>query len=332
MLKKELTPAPLGNVTIDGPFWAQRMKINRERTIPYEYKILKKTGRVDSLKLGWKPGKEPVPHIFWDSDIAKWIEAASYSLIKHPDAQLDSLIDGLVELIVKRQDTDGYMPPSYKDAGPEKHLRTSLNSIRGGLSGGLFEAAIAHFQTAGKRTLLDVACRHANYIDTIFGSAPGKKPGYPEHEGTEMSLMKLHQATGEKRYANLAKFFVDERGQQPHYYDREAIERGENPTHFRAKTYEYNQSHKPVREQKEVVGHAVRAMYLYSGMADVAAEFGDKGLRAALDCLWDNLTSKKMYITGGIGSTRYGEAFTENYDLPNTTAYTETCAAIGLVF
>jgi len=332
MIKKELTPVHLSNVTIDGPFWAQRIKINRERTIPRLYKIFEEKGQINSLKPGWEPSTVLEPHHFWYGSVYQWIEAASYSITTHPDAQFESLIDGLVKLIVKRQQPDGYMPSYYKDVQVEKRLRMHLQSIRGGLSGGLFEAAVAYFQATSKRTLLDISCRHADYSDTVFGGEPGKKRGYPEHEGTEMSLIKLHQATGEKRYANLAKFFIDERGQLPHYFDREAIEQGEDPTHFWAGTYEYNQSHKPVREQNEVVGHAVRAMYLYSGMADVAAEFGDEELRAACDRLWNDLTSTKMYITGGIGPTRYNEGFTKDYDLPNETAYAETCAAIGLVF
>ncbi len=331
MLKKEVTPAPLGNVTIDGPFWAQRMKINRERTIPYEYKMLKKTGRVDSLKLGWKPGKEPVPHIFWDSDIAKWIEAASYSLTTHPDSKLDSLINGLVRLITKVQQPDGYLNTYFTVVEPGKRWTNLCDQHELYCAGHLFEAAVAHFQATGKRTLLDVACRYAGHIDATFGREPGKKRGYPGHEEIELALMKLYHVTGEKRYANLAKFFVDERGQQAHYFDREAIERGEDAANFRARTYEYNQSHKTVREQDKVVGHAVRAMYLFSGTADVTAEFSDEGLRAALDHLWNNLTSKCMYITGGIGPTRQNEGFTKDYDLSNETAYAETCAAIGLV-
>ncbi|MBA7467125.1 Non-reducing end beta-L-arabinofuranosidase [subsurface metagenome] len=332
MIKKELTPAQLGNVTIDDSFWAPRIEINRERTIPYEYKMFKATGRMDSLKLGWEPGKEPVPHFFWDSDIYKWIEAASYSLTTHPDSQLDSLIDGLVGLITKAQQPDGYLNTYYTVVEPGKRWTNLRDRHELYCAGHLLEAAVAHFQATGKRTLLDVACCYADYIDTLFGSKPGKKPGYPGHEEIELALIKLYQVTGERRYATLSKFFVDERGQQPHYYDREATERGEDPTKFWAGTYEYNQSHKPVREQNEAVGHAVRAMYLYSGMADVAAEFGDEQLRTACDRLWNNLTSKRMYITGGIGPSRYNEGFTEDYDLPNETAYAETCAAVGLVF
>jgi len=329
MVKKELTPVPLNNVTIDDSFWVQRMKINRERTIPSEYKIFKEIGQIDSLKPGWEPGTELVPPYFAYSTIYKWIEAASYSLITYPDSQLDSLVDGLVGLITKAQQPDGYLPPSYKAVEPGKP-----RPLWGVLycAGHMLEAAVAHFQATGKRTLLEVACRFADYIDTVFGREPGKKLGYPGHPECELALIKLYQVTGEKRYANLSKFFIDERGQQPHYFDREAIEQGKDPTHFWVGTYEYNQSHKPVREQNEVVGHAVQAMYLYSGMADVAVEFGDEELRVALDRLWNHLTSKKMYITGGIGSTRHNEGFSEDYDLPNETAYTETCAAIGLVF
>ncbi len=331
MIKKELTPVYLSNVTIDGPFWAPRMKINRERTIPYEYKIFKATGRIDSFKLS----KEPIQHPRKDSDTYKWVEAASYSIAKHPGSQLDSLVDEVVELITKAQQPDGYLNTYYTVAFKQKERWTNLRREHELYSAGhLFEAAVAYFQATGKRTLLEVACRFADHIDTVFGSEPGKRPGYPGHEEIELALIKLYQATGERRYATLAKFFVDERGQQPCYFDLEARERGEDPTNlpWAARNYEELQAHKPVREQDKVVGHAVRAMYLYSGMADVAAEFGDEELLAGCNRLWNNLTPKRMYITGGIGSARHNEGFTEDYDLPNETAYCETCAAIGLVF
>ena len=335
MIKKELTPVYLKDVTIDDCFWAPRMKINRERTIPHEYKQCQETGRIDAFKLDWQLGTEPVPHFFSDSDIYKWIEAASYSLTTHPDAQLDLLIDGLIGLITKAQQPDGYLHIYYTVCEPGKRWTNLRDRHELYCAGHLFEAAVAHFQATGKRILLDVAGRYADYIDTVFGREPGKKPGYPGHEEIELALIKLYQVTGEKHYASLAKYFVDERGQQPHYYDREATERGNNvPKYFAriwTRTYEYNQSHKPVREQNEAVGHAVRAMYLYSGMADVAAEFGDKQLWEALDRLWNHLTSRRIYITGGIGPVRENEGFTTDYDLPNETAYAETCAAIGLV-
>ena len=244
MIKKELTPVHFNNVTIDGPFWAPRIKINREQTIPHEYKMCKETGRIDSLKLGWKPGTKPVPHIFWDSDISKWIEAASYSLATHPDSQLDSLIDGLVRLITKVQQPDGYLNTYFTVVEPEKRWTNLRDRHELYCAGHLFEAAAAHFQATGKRTLLDVACRYADYIDTVFGREPGKKRGYPGHEEIELALIKLYQTTGEKRYANLARFFVDERGQQPHYFELEAIERGEDSSKFGARTYENKQSYR----------------------------------------------------------------------------------------
>ena len=268
MIKKELTPVYFKDVTIDDCFWTPRMKINRERTIPHEYKQCKETGRIDAFELDWKPGKEPVPHYFWDSDIYKWIEAASYSLTTHPDSQLESLIDGLIELIRKAQQPDGYLHIYYTVVEPGKRWTNLRDQHELYCAGTLFEAAVAHFQATGKRTLLDVACHCADYIGTVFGTEPGKKRGYPGHEEIELALIKLYQATGERRYANLAKYFVDERGRQPHYFNLEAKGRGEDtPKYFVrtwTRTYEYNQSHKPVREQNEVVGHAVRAMYLYS--------------------------------------------------------------------
>jgi uncharacterized protein len=172
--------------------------------------------------------------------------------------------------------------------------------------------------------------RYADYIDATFGPEPDKKHGYPGHEELELALVKLYHHTGEARYLKLSQYFVDERGKQPHYYDEEARARGDDPASFWAKTYEYNQSHKPVREQDEAVGHSVRAVYLYSAMADLALETGDPALVDALHRLWDSVTRRRMYLTGGIGSSRFNEGFTWDYDLPNDSAYAETCAAIGL--
>jgi DUF1680 family protein len=174
-------------------------------------------------------------------------------------------------------------------------------------------------------------CRYADHIDTTFGLKPGQQPGYCGHEEIELALIRLGRTTGKQRYLDLARYFVDQRGQQPHYFDVEAARRGVDPAQWRHKTYLYNQSHLPVREQTKVVGHAVRAMYLYSGMADVATEFGDDSLTEALKGLWEDLTSKQMYVTGGIGPAASNEGFTDYYDLPNESAYAETCAAVALV-
>jgi DUF1680 family protein len=275
---------------------------------------------------------EPVPHIFWDSDIAKWLEAASYSLATHPDPALEVQVDEVIGLIVSAQQPDGYLNSYFTVVEPEKRWTNLRDWHELYCAGHLIEAAVAHFQATGKRVLLDALCRYADYIDTVFGSEPGKKRGYPGHEEIELALVKLYRVTGEKRYLKLSQYFVNERGRQPHYFDIEARQRGEDPTAFHHKTYEYNQSHLPVREQHEVVGHAVRAMYLYSAMADLARELPDQSLFDADRRLWNHLCTTRLYITGGLGPSRHNEGFTADYDLPNETAYAETCAAIGFVF
>jgi DUF1680 family protein len=332
-------PVPIASVEIDDPFWLPRLTINREQTIPFQYAQCKETGRIDAFRLTWKPGDEPVPHIFWDSDVAKWIEAASYSLATHPDPALDALVDEVIALIAGAQQPDGYLNVYFTVVRPGERWTDLRDAHELYCAGHLMEAGVAHFQATSKRSLLDVVCRYANHIDTVFGRGTGQKRGYCGHEEVELALVKLYRATGEARYLRLAQYFIDERGRQPYYFDLEAATRGapgyfEN--HLRRGRWrsarEYNQAHKPVREQDEVVGHAVRAMYLYSAMTDLAGEMGDESLRAACRRLWDHLTTRRMYITGGIGSAAENEGFTQDYDLPNGTAYAETCAAIGLVF
>jgi hypothetical protein len=331
-VKRRFPAVPLADVVIDGAFWAPRLRVNREKTIPHEYDECKKTGRILGLKPDWTPASgDRGRHIFNDSDVAKWAEAASYSLATHPDPALDSLLDEVISLIAAAQQPDGYLNTYFTFAEPGKRWTNLRDAHELYCAGHLIEAAAAHFQATGKRTLLDIMCRYADYIDTVFGTEPGKKRGYCGHEEIELALVKLYRVTGEERYLALSKYFVDERGQQPHYYDIEARARGEDPKDFWAKTYHYCQAHLPVREQKEVVGHAVRAMYLYSAMADLAAETGDETLFLACERLWDHLTLRGMYITGGIGPSAHNEGFTSDYDLPNDTAYAETCAAIGLV-
>jgi DUF1680 family protein len=332
-------PVPLAAVAVTDGFWAPKLRVNRERTIPIEYEQCKATGRIDAFRLDWTPGKQPVPHIFWDSDVAKWIEAASYTLAVESDFKsadfgrgLDALLDEVIALIACAQQPDGYLNVHFTAVEPEKRWTNLRDWHELYCAGHMIEAAVAHFQATGKRSLLDVVCRYADYIGTVFGVGPGQKRGYPGHEEIELALIKLYRVTGKRRYLELSRYFVDERGRQPHYYDLEARARGDDPRKFWARTYEYNQSHLPVREQSEVVGHAVRAMYLYSAMADLAAETSDEGLRRACERLWTHLCTRRLYITGGIGPSRHNEGFTADYDLPNETAYAETCAAIGFVF
>jgi DUF1680 family protein len=324
------TPISWKAVTIDDPFWTPHIRMNREHTLPLIYQISKETGRIDAFRLNWKPG-QPALHIFWDSDVGKWLEAASYSLGTHPDPTLEAQVDEVISLIVGAQQSDGYLNTYFTVVEPEKRWTNLRDWHELYCAGHLIEAAVAHFQATGKRTLLDAMCRYADYIDTVFGTEPGKKRGYPGHEEIELALVKLYRATGEKRYLQLSQYFVNERGRQPHYYDIEARLRDEDPAAFWAKIYEYNQSHLPVREQHEAVGHAVRAMYLYSAMADLARELHDQSLFDADQRLWNHLCTTRLYITGGLGTSGRNEGFTTDYDLPNETAYAETCAAIGFV-
>ncbi len=319
-------PVPFSKVTIEDVFWAPRLQVNREKTIPHIYRMCKETGRIDAYKLDWKLGQEKVPHQFWDSDVAKWIEAASYSLATHPDPMLDALLDEVIALIASAQQPDGYLNPHYTVVEPDKRWTNLRHGHELYCAGHMIEAGVAHFQATGKSTLLDVVRRYADYIDTVFGTEAGKKRGYCGHEEIELALVRLYRATGNPRYLRLSQYFIDERGQSPCYFDTEPA-----PDLHRL-GLEYHQAHKPVREQTEAVGHAVRAMYLYSAMADLAYETEDETLLKTCKRLWHHLYTKRMFITGGIGSSMYNEGFSSDYDLPNDTAYAETCAAVGLVF
>lgn len=322
----------LENVAVDDRFWTPRQETNRLVTLPIEYRQCRKTGRLRAWKLNWRPGRGNPPHIFWDSDAAKWLEAVGYSLAARPDRKLERLADKVIDDIAAAQRPDGYLNIYYSVVEPDQRWTNLRDRHELYCAGHLMEAAVAYHQATGKRKLLDVLCRYADHIDATFGRSRGKKRGYPGHEEIELALVKLYHATGEKRYLKLAKYFVDERGRRPHYYDKEARARGDDRKKYWPGTYEYNQSHLPVRRQSAVVGHAVRAFYLYAGMADVAAETHDGELLAACKRLWRDATRHKMYVTGGVGPSGRNEGFTRTYDLPNETAYAETCAAIALVF
>ena len=334
------TPVPFTQVTIEDAFWSPKLQINRERTIPHIYQQCLQTGRIDAFRRDWEPGPDITARgpwggtvvMFWDSDVAKWLEAASYSLATHFDPQLDALVDEVIALIAQAQHADGYLNTWFTTVDPQNRWKNLRDWHELYCAGHLIEAGVAHYEATGKRVLLDVVCRYADYIATIFGPEPGQKRGYPGHPEIELALVKLFRATGEQRYLDLSRYFVDERGRQPHYFDQEAQERGQDASSFWARTYEYNQSHRPVREQHKAVGHAVRAMYLYAAMMDLAREDGDASLQEACQHLWRHLTTKRMYVTGGIGTSGQNEGFTSDYDLPNESAYAETCAAIGLIF
>ncbi len=319
-------PVPFTAVHVNDSFWAPRIEINRAVTIPFAFKQDEETGRVDNFiragrALRGEPlaNKEPPGYPFDDTDVYKVIEGAAFTLSVHPDAKLEAYIDGLIAKVAAAQEKDGYLYTTrtidpenpHKWAGKKRwELETDLSHELYNL-GHLYEAAVAYYQATGKRNLLDIAIRTADLLDSTFG--PGKEVIWPGHQITEMGLARLYRVTGDERYLNLAKFMLDARGP------------GSLPASGRA----YNQSHKKVTEQDEAVGHAVRATYMYSGMADVAALTGDAAYINAIDRIWENAATRKLYITGGIGSRGAGEAFGANYELPNMTAYNETCAAIG---
>jgi len=327
-----LTPVSYRNVLFSDGFWANRIEKNRKVTLPIEYRELETTGRIDAWRLKWKKG-DPEPHIFWDSDSAKWIEAAAYSLGKHANAKLEKQVDAVIDLIEKAQKSDGYLNIYFTTVAKGKRWTNLAFAHELYCAGHLMEAAVAYFEAKGKRKLLDVMCRYTDHIDSIFGAEKGKKRGYSGHPEIELALVKLYRTTGELRYLKLAEFFVNERGVQPNYFKKE--NENERRGMFLPQILERIQNiqaHKPVREQKTAEGHSVRACYLYSGMVDVAIETQDSSLLKACRKLWDNLTERRMYVTGGIGSSRHLEEFTFDYDLPNEEAYAETCAAISLVF
>ena len=310
-----LRAVPFTAVRIADTFWQPRIETNRTRSVPHNLKWCRDTGRLSNFAKAGKLMEGGHEGIFFnDSDVYKVLEGAAYCLHAHPDPALEKEVDELIAWMAAAQQPDGYLNTYYVLKEPDRKW-TNLR-VRHELycAGHLFEAAVAHYRATGKKTLLNVATRFADLIDGLFG--PDKRHDVAGHEEIELALVKLAEATGEKRYLQLAKFFLDIRGRV---------------TEKRPKVYgPYCQDHQPVVEQSEPTGHAVRAMYLYSGMADAAAATGDRAYVAALGRLWRNTVERKMYITGAIGSTRRGEAFGTDHELPNESAYGETCASIGM--
>ncbi len=345
-------------VKITDNFWKEKAEIVRTEVIPYQWNALNDKIEnaepsysirnlrlaaecIEKRKKGINTSTFPINEwhytpnrknensfygwIFQDSDLYKWLEAVSYSLRNTADNQLETLADEAIELICNAQAENGYINSFYTINNPEKAFTNLRDHHELYCFGHLAEAAVAYYNTTGKSRLLNAACRFADLLCEEFGE--NGKPGYGGHEIAEMALIKLYEATSEEKYLNLAKLFIDRRGTKPYYFD---IEHNQNSGS--KLNYFYNQAHLPVREQREAAGHAVRAVYLYSGMADTARYTDDKELFNTCQTIFNDITERKMYITGGIGSTKDGEAFTFAYDLPNDLAYSETCASIGLVF
>lgn len=323
-----IEPVPFTQVKVGEGFWGQRLQASREVTIPLAFSKCEESGRYDNfvkaarqmrsdVNLGYEAGG----FSFDDTDVYKTIEGASYLLQTRPDARLEAYIDSVLTIVASAQEPDGYlytartMNPEHPHpwAGDRRWSQEEVLSHELYNLGHMVEGAVAHWQATGKRNFLDIATRYADCVVREVGPGDGQACVVPGHQIAEMALCRLYLATGEKKYLDQARFFLDYRGKTT---VRET----------------YSQSHLPVLEQEEAVGHAVRAAYMYAGMADVAALTGDPSYARAIDRIWENITSKKLYITGGIGATSEGEAFGADYYLPNATSYCETCAAIGNVY
>lgn len=370
-------PLDLKRISVTDEFWRTEQELVRTEVIPYQWRALndqvpgadpsycmhnfKAAAAQNASKEA--QGKQFVPptytfrgfnalpedpaqpdpdkfygFVFQDTDFSKWIEAVGYSLAHHPDAELEATADKAIDIVCVAQLDNGYLDTYYILNGMDRHFTNLKDHHELYCLGHLIEGAVAYFQGTGKSKLLNAACRFADYVACRFGTEEGKIDGYPGHEIAEMALVKLAEATGEKKYFDLAAYFVRQRGQEPLYFEREDRARAQaegydyQPNTNDPKPYAYYQAHEPILSQHEAVGHAVRAVYLYAGVADVARLSGDSDLLNAVRKLWRNIVDKKLYVTGGIGATRHGEAFSYNYDLPNDLAYSETCAAIALAF
>lgn len=324
-------------------FIGKYQKLIRDTVIPYQYSVLcdkaldtEKSHVVKNFENAAKAlrgedvGDGFYGMVFQDSDAAKWIEAAAYSLALYPDEKLSETVDELIDKIAAAQDEDGYLDTYFTIKDRDRRWKNLLEGHELYCSGHMMEAACAYYEATGKKKLLDVMEKNAEHIYKHFITE--KNEGAPGHPEVELALMKMYRTTGNKKWLQLAEHFINERGEDPYFYEKEAAKRdwtvwGNDPT-----AHDYQQSGKPVRAQSDATGHAVRAVYLYTGMAQLSAKSGDNALYDACKRLWESITRRRMYVTGGIGSTVLGEAFSVDYDLPPDTAYAETCASIGLMF
>ncbi len=332
----------LKDVRVTDGFFSDYAELVRTEVIPYQWEALndripgaEKSGCIHNFRIaaGEEEG-EFVGMVFQDSDLGKWLEAVAYSLTTHPDKKLEAVADDVIDLMARAQRPDGYMDTYFIIKEPHNRWKCLRDCHELYCAGHILEAAVAYYKATGKRRFLDVMKKYMDYILTVFGTEEGKLHGYPGHEEIELALCRLYDVTGEKKYLDLAQYFINQRGTEPNYFIEELKTRGDS-FHWDGNDkqgMEYFQANQPVRRQKDAVGHSVRAVYLYSGMADVAMRTQDESLKEACRTLFRSIAEKRMYVTGGIGSTYNGEAFTFDYDLPNDTAYAESCASIGLIF
>nr|WP_024835603.1 beta-L-arabinofuranosidase domain-containing protein [Clostridium sp. 12(A)] len=335
----KLTSVDLKHIEIKDSFWGKYINLVDEVILPFQWELI--NDRVEGAEKSYcirnfriAAGKETGEHkgmVFQDTDAAKWLEAVAYSLNKNRNSRLEEAADQTIDLIAEAQCEDGYLNTYYTITGNQRWS----NLFEGHelyTAGHMIEAAVAYYQATGKRKFLDVVCKLADYICQVFGPEEGKIHGYPGHPEVELALVKLYRITGNNNYLCLADYFVRTRGIRPCYFLNEDCIKNGNYIfpEFKDFDLDYNQSHMPLSEQMTAEGHGVRAVYLYSAMADLAYEYQDEALLRQCETLWDNIVNKRMYITGSIGSASYGERFTGDYDLPNDTNYSESCATVGL--
>jgi DUF1680 family protein len=336
-------PLKLSNFRSNQGFFHHYQELITHTVLPYQYKILNdeiegvaKSHAIENFRLAGKVLRgEPIfdgfyGMVFQDSDVAKWLEAVAYSLVVFPDSSLEQLADSVIDLIEQAQEKDGYLNTYFTIKDKDKRFTNLQEAHELYCSGHMMEAAVAYYEATGKDKLLQVMKRNADHLYEHFMI---KNPhGYSGHPEIELALLRLYEVTKEERYLTLCKHFIDIRGEEPNYFKEEVKKRTWQVWGMNAEDTDYMQCTKPVREQTVATGHSVRAVYLYTAMADLSFYVNDDDLRSACDTLWNNITKRQMYITGAIGSTVLGEAFTKDYHLPNDTVYGETCASIGLIF
>ncbi|MCC5895735.1 MAG: glycoside hydrolase family 127 protein [Alkalibacterium sp.] len=343
------------DIVINDQFWKRYTDLIRKEMIPYQWDVLhdqagisidkerddqsipsEKSNAIENLKIA--AGKKEGNHYGWlfqDSDVYKWLESAANSYKLTPDESLLNMMDELVLLIEEAQEDDGYLSTYYQIERPDLRFRRLFESHELYCAGHLIEASVAHYKATGSKRLIHVSEKFVECIQTHFGPEAGKINGADGHQEIELALIKLYEVTGEESYVDLSSWFLTIRGQDPDFYTKQLIEnkkKGLSTGEIPSINLKYHQAHKPVLKQEEAVGHAVRLVYMAAAMAEVAAIHKDQKMFKAARKIWDNIVKKRLYITGGIGSTVHGEAFTFDYDLPNDTMYCETCASIGLLF
>ena len=335
----------LHTLKINDAFLGQYQQLVRDVVIPYQWEALNDriaeadpSHAIENFRIaaGLQEG-EFYGMVFQDSDVAKWLEAVAWSLCQRPDAELEKTADEVIELVAAAQCDDGYLNTYFTVKAPQDRWTNLAECHELYCAGHMIEAGVAYFQGTGKRRLLEVVCRLADHIDSVFGPGDTQLHGYPGHPEIELALMRLYEVTAEPRYMALVNYFVEQRGTRPHFYDVEYEKRGRTSywhnygPAWMVKDKAYSQAHQPISEQQTAIGHAVRFVYLMTGVAHLARLSQDEGKRQDCLRLWNNMAQRQLYITGGIGSQSSGEAFSSDYDLPNDTVYAESCASIGLM-